>query len=181
MIIDRLEEANQYCRLHPGFDAAFDLLRSTPSTKSAPGRHEVMGDSLVLIIDHVEGKGREAARLEAHRKYIDVQLLSPAKGAVVEEFGWRPTAACSQTTAKYDAAKDIVFFGDQPEIWFAVPPGYFVVFFPSDAHAPLAGSRRDPQSGRESGGRVVMPGVRDQVSGISILVRDKTRLLTPDS
>ena len=98
-----------------------------------------MGDSLVLIIDHVEGKGREAARLEAHRKYIDVQLIIPGKGAVAEEFGWRPAAACSQTTEKYDAAKDIVFFGDQPEIWFAVPPGYFAVFFPSDAHAPLAG------------------------------------------
>ena len=58
---------------------------------------------------------------------------------MAEEFGWRPAAACSQTTEKYDAAKDIVFFGDKPEIWFAVPPGHFAVFFPSDAHAPLAG------------------------------------------
>ena len=139
MIVDRLEEANQYCRLHPGFDAAFDLLRSTPYDEIAPGRHEVMGDSLVLIIDHVDAKGREAARLEAHRKYIDVQLTIPGKGAVAEEFGWRPVAACSQVTEKYDQAKDIAFFGDQPDIWFAVPPGYFAVFFPSDAHAPLAG------------------------------------------
>ena len=100
-----------------------------------------MGDSLVLIIDHVDAKGREAARLEAHRKYIDVQLTIPGKGAAAEEFGWRPVAACSQVTEKYDAAKDIAFFGDQPEIWFAVPPGYFAVFFPLRCPRPLGRQR----------------------------------------
>jgi biofilm protein TabA len=140
MIVDRLEEAGQYCRLHGGFDAAFDLLKSTPFEELKPGRHEVMGESLVLIFDHVEAKGREAARLEAHRRYIDVQYIIPGKNAVAEEFGWRPTAICTETTSPYDKDKDIVFFGDKPELWFAVPPGNFAIFFPSDAHAPLAGS-----------------------------------------
>jgi beta-galactosidase beta subunit len=31
-------------------------------------------------------------------------------------------------------------FGDRPELYFTLPPGCFVVFFPSDAHAPLAGN-----------------------------------------
>jgi YhcH/YjgK/YiaL family protein len=139
MIVDRLEEAGQYSRLHPGFDAAFDLLKSTPFDELGPGRHEVMGESLFLIIDFVEGKGREAARLETHRKYIDVQYIIPGKGALAEQFGWRPTATCSQATSPFDKDKDIAFFGDQPELWFTLPPGYFAVFFPSDAHAPLAG------------------------------------------
>ncbi|HTQ38427.1 MAG TPA: YhcH/YjgK/YiaL family protein [Pirellulales bacterium] len=138
MIVDRLEEAGKYCRLHPGFDAAFDLLRSTPFDEIAVGRHEVMGDALVMIIDLVEGKGRESARLEAHRKYIDVQYIIPRAGAIAQEFGWRPTATCSETTVPFDKAKDIVFFGDQPQLWFPLPPGHFVVFFPGDAHAPVA-------------------------------------------
>lgn len=139
MILDRLEEADLYRRLHPGFDAAFDLLRSTPFEEIKPGRHEVMGDSLYIIVEQVEGRGREAARLEAHRKYIDVQYIIPGS-ANPEEFGWRPTAACAKTTAQYDAAKDIVLFGDKPDIWLPVPPGYFIVFYPSDAHAPAAGA-----------------------------------------
>ncbi|HZZ29771.1 MAG TPA: YhcH/YjgK/YiaL family protein [Pirellulales bacterium] len=138
MIVDRLEEAGIYCRLHPGFDAAFDLLRSTPFEEVPDGRHEVMGDSLVMIVEHVEGPGRDSARLEAHRRYIDVQYIIPAKGAIAQEFGWRPTASCTETTAAYDKAKDIVFFGDQPELWLSLPPGHFVVFLPSDAHAPVA-------------------------------------------
>jgi biofilm protein TabA len=138
MIVDRLEEAGNYCRLHPGFDAAFDLLRSTPFDELPPGRHEIMGDALVMIVEQVEGTGRDAARLEAHRKYIDVQYIIPAVGAASQEFGWRPTGNCSQTTQPYDKEKDIVYFGDKPELWFPLPPGHFAVFFPGDAHAPVA-------------------------------------------
>jgi beta-galactosidase beta subunit len=43
------------------------------------------------------------------------------------------------TRSSYDAEKDIVFFDDAPETWFRVPAGSFAVFFPEDAHAPLAG------------------------------------------
>ncbi len=144
MILDRLEEAARYCRLHPGFDAAFDLLRSTPFDDMQPGRSEIMPEALAMIIDHAAGKGREAAKLEAHRKYIDVQYVIPGpvipgQSAVAEEYGWRPTSSC-QAAEKFDKEKDIGFFGDKPELWFPLPPGYFVIFFPSDAHAPLAGS-----------------------------------------
>jgi YhcH/YjgK/YiaL family protein len=140
MIVDRLEEAKQYCRLHPGFDAAFDLLASTPYDELGPGRHEVMGPSLVLIIDHVESNRPDAGRLESHHKYIDVQYIIPGKDAVAQEFGWRPTAMCAQAAAPFDAEKDIVFFADQPELRFTLPPGYFAIFFPSDAHAPMTAS-----------------------------------------
>jgi len=140
MIVDRLEEAKQYCRLHPGFDAAFDLLASTPFDELAPGRHEVMGDSLVLIFENVEPNRPGAGRLEAHRKYIDVQYIIPGKGAVAQEFGWRPTGTCSETAAPFDKEKDIVFYADKPQLNFVVPPGCFAVFFPGDAHAPLNGS-----------------------------------------
>jgi biofilm protein TabA len=139
MIIGRLEEAHEYSRLHGGFEAAFDVLRSTPFEELKPGRHEIMGDDLFLIIDHSDQKGRDGAKLEAHRKYIDVQFIVPRDGGVAEEFGWKPAAGCTSTTEAYDEAKDVGFFGDKPDLWFSLPPGNFVIFFPSDAHAPLAG------------------------------------------
>ncbi len=141
MIVDRLEEAKQYCRLHPGFDAAFDLLASTPFDELGPGRHEIMGPSLVLIIDHVESNRPDAGRLEAHRKYIDVQYIVPGKDSVAQEFGWRPTANCKETAAPFDKEKDVVFFADKPNLQFTLSPGHFVVFFPGDAHAPMLASK----------------------------------------
>ena len=110
MIIGRLEEAHEYSRLHGGFEAAFDVLRSTPFEELPPGRHEIMGDDLFLIIDHSEQKGHDGAKLEAHRKYIDVQFIVPKAGAVAEEFGWKPTAACRDMIgAPDDEAKDVGF------------------------------------------------------------------------
>ncbi|MCC7085452.1 MAG: YhcH/YjgK/YiaL family protein [Pirellulales bacterium] len=139
MILGRLEEAHEYSRLHGGFEAAFDILRSTPFQELPPGRHEVMGNDLFLMIDHSEQKGHDGAILEAHRKYIDVQFIVPRAGAIAEEFGWKPVAACTEATMPYDEEKDVGLFGDKPDLWFCLPPGNFVVFFPSDAHAPLAG------------------------------------------
>src|SRR3954454_2321826 len=137
MILDRLEESHLYSRLHPGFEMAFDLLRSTPFDEIKPGRHEVMGNDVVLIFEQIQGKGRAGAKLEAHKKYIDVQYVIPRAGAIAEDFGWHPTGACTKAGA-YDEAKDVTFYEDQPKLWLTVQPGQFVVFYPSDAHAPLA-------------------------------------------
>jgi biofilm protein TabA len=41
-------------------------------------------------------------------------------------------------TRPYDADRDIEFFGDAPQVWTRLPPGHFMIFYPHDAHAPLA-------------------------------------------
>jgi YhcH/YjgK/YiaL family protein len=81
----------------------------------------------------VQGKTREAARLECHRKYIDIQLVLEGD----EEMGWKPLADCLNPVSDYSAEKDIQFFHDAPASWVAVPPEHFTIFFPEDAHAPL--------------------------------------------
>jgi beta-galactosidase beta subunit len=42
----------------------------------------------------------------------------------------------------YDSGKDCVFFKDKSNFWFKLSKGSFVIFFPEDAHAPLAGNSR---------------------------------------
>jgi beta-galactosidase beta subunit len=39
----------------------------------------------------------------------------------------------------YSEEKDLEFFEEVPEVWVTVPEGHFVIFFPEDAHAPMAG------------------------------------------
>ena len=78
---------------------------------------------------------RSEARLEAHRKYIDIQYVI----AGVEEMGWNARIRCQQPHGQYDAEKDIEFFADTPNSYVTVHPGEFVIFFPDDAHAPLIG------------------------------------------
>ena len=81
-----------------------------------------------------EGRGRTDARLESHRRYIDIQLTLDGD----EEIGWRPLSLCRAPVAPFDEQRDIRFYDDAPDSWVAVPPGRFAIFFPDDAHAPLA-------------------------------------------
>lgn len=87
-------------------------------------------------MENVQGKPREMARLEAHRKYIDIQLVLEGD----ETMGWKPLVDCVDAVSEHSAEKDIRFFRDAPASWIAVPPGHFCIFFPEDAHAPLVGT-----------------------------------------
>jgi YhcH/YjgK/YiaL family protein len=135
MIIDAAAFHHRYISLHPLFERAFRYLADADLRSFAPGRHPVDGDQMYLSIDHVHGRGREAARLEAHRRYIDIQYTIEGD----EEIGWMPLADAGAPSGPFDAAKDIGFFVGRPTTWLAVPEGTFAVFFPHDAHAPLAG------------------------------------------
>jgi YhcH/YjgK/YiaL family protein len=134
MILDTLANAARYVDLHPGFAAAFEQLRRTDLSTLNAGKYPIDGDRLILLIDQPEGRGRDGARLEAHRRYIDIQYSISGH----EVIGWKSLAECS-TSDPYADERDIEFFSDTPETWLALSPGKFTIFFPDDAHAPLAG------------------------------------------
>ncbi len=144
MILDRLTNADRYTSLHPSFARAFAYLRDVnwvPLISQAQGaerhtaRHRIDGDRLCVSVDYAQGRGREGARLEAHRRYIDIQFTIDGD----EEIGWKPLDACGAAAVAYDDARDVLFFSDRPDSWLSLPAGRFAIFFPDDAHAPLAG------------------------------------------
>lgn len=135
MILDVAARCHGYRCLHPLFERGLRVLADTDLRALAPGRHAVDGDRIYLSIDHTHGRGREGARLEAHRRYIDVQYTIEGDEAI----GWMPLAECGQPIDDYNAAKDVSFFAARPTTWLSVPQGSFAIFFPDDAHAPLAG------------------------------------------
>lgn len=136
MILDTLASLNRYTALHPWFARVFEYLRGTDLMMLSLGRHAVQGEQLFAIVEHCAGRTREEAKLECHRRYIDIQLVLEG----VDEMGWKPVADCVDPATDYDEARDIRFFNDTPSSWIATPPGAFCIFFPEDAHAPLVSS-----------------------------------------
>ncbi len=132
MILDTLSSAARYTALHPGFARALSFLRRRGRTGLAPGRYE-LGDGLYAVA--ARDRGRGTAILEAHRKFIDIQYVVSG----TESIGWQALAACRASGKGYDRARDIEFFRDPPAAMVRVPAGAFAIFFPGDAHAPLAG------------------------------------------
>jgi biofilm protein TabA len=136
MILDRLDQAARYEAVHPLFKQAFDLLRSTDWGREAIGSKTIIPDRLKVIVMDVTGKGRDAARLETHECFIDIQYT--VRGA--ETIGWSHTQDAGAVADAYNDAKDIAFWAGRPSTWLELPAGCFGVFFPEDAHAPVAGA-----------------------------------------
>jgi YhcH/YjgK/YiaL family protein len=140
MVLDTLALCQRYAPLHPAFARAFEFLTGADWAELVSGsasaeRHDIDGDRLHVSIDRTDGRGHDGARLEAHRRYIDIQLTIEGH----EEIGWKALGDCAQPAGAFDATKDIGLFSDPPESWLSLPAGHFAIFFPEDAHAPLGG------------------------------------------
>ena len=132
MILSRLESAERWERLHPGFAAAFTFLRRADLNQLTAGRHEIDGSRLYAVVIRGQGRGKDGAKLEVHRRYIDIQysVTNP------DLIGWKPTCDCRNPEQPFSAEKDIQLFQDTPDSWITTPAGCFGIFFPEDAHAP---------------------------------------------
>jgi len=134
MILDSLENSRRYAALHPGFARAFYFLQTVNLALLPEGRNPIDGDLLYASVSRGNGKGASGSRLETHNKYIDIQFTISG----TDRIGWTPRSACAPFSEGYDAAHDLEFYSNKPESWSAVCKGYFAIFFPEDAHAPLA-------------------------------------------
>ena len=137
IILDRLENAEKYYDMHPDFEKVFAFLRQSNLAELPAERYVIDGEKVFCMISKGPGRSRTEAKLEAHRKYIDIQYV--IGGA--DEMGWKPTADCKLVETPYNADDDIGFFNDTPDSWTQVPAGSFVIFFPEDAHAPLVSDK----------------------------------------
>ena len=133
MILDRLENAKRYVPVHPGFEAAFSFLKQSSLNEFKEGKKQIDGERLFALALNAKGKGKQDARLESHRRYIDLQYTLEGSDFI----GYETKSACTADEKDYDAESDIEFYTNSPTTWLAVPAGSFAIFFPEDVHAPL--------------------------------------------
>lgn len=132
MILDKLSNAARYTSVHPRFEQAFEFLNSTDLEQLALGKIELDGTDLVVNVVEVDGKTDEAARMETHNNFIDIQV--PV--STTERMGWKVAADMETITQAYDEVKDLTFYADKATVMLHVKPLEFAVFFPEDGHQP---------------------------------------------
>jgi len=131
MIYDRFENLNLYCqpgsRLHRALVYARDVART-----ATDGRMDIDGDRLYASVASYETGSREERRFEAHRKYIDVQVLLEGEECIDVSL-----EKDLSTLEAYDEKKDVMFL-KPPQHVASLPmrPGWFGVFYPHDIHRP---------------------------------------------
>jgi uncharacterized protein, YhcH/YjgK/YiaL family len=136
MIIDSLENAPKYFSAHPLFKKAFTYLQQT-NLQEATGKHEIAeGLKASFTNDPGKTKAEKTGKAECHREFIDIQVCIKGK----ETMGWKPLSTCGKPNGGYNAEKDIQFFYDEPDTFFDITNGQFVIFFPEDVHLPMLGN-----------------------------------------
>jgi YhcH/YjgK/YiaL family protein len=129
MVIDSLKNAHIYEGLGPRIKAALDYVARTDLRTLPPGRHDIDGDQIYLLLQDYQSKRESEGQWEHHRRYIDLQYVVDG----VERIGYAPAA--SLTAAPYDEARDIAFPTGRGS-FVTVAAGDFVLLWPDDAHMP---------------------------------------------
>jgi biofilm protein TabA len=111
---------------------ALEALRRVNLGALAPGRYEIEGDRLFYLVQDVDLRTMEESRLEAHRKYADIQI--PVSAAERYGFAWQPDLAPSDDQFE---ANDLAFYpAPDCESFIDAVPGTYLVFLPEELHRP---------------------------------------------
>jgi biofilm protein TabA len=135
MIVDTLDNAHKYINLHPRFAKAFEFIKNQNLETIEPGKFEIDGKEIHASVSLKDGVTREAAKAEAHKNYIDIQVCPAGK----EELGWKPLSKAVSPKEDYNAEKDVTFYADGMDTYFQLNAGQFAIFYPEDVHAPMIG------------------------------------------
>ena len=131
-VVAKIADAARYEALNPHFAKAFGFLRRKDLAELPVGRYEIDGENCWAMIQEADLTPFDAtAKVEAHRKYIDIQ--SPITGD--ETIGFL-TMDAERLALPFDEAKDFTLFpsASKPR---TLHPGEFAIFFPPyGAHAP---------------------------------------------
>lgn len=136
MIVDTIQNASKYFSVHPLFSKAFDFIHSTDLANAADGKSDI-AEGLKAIFSNKPGITAYAsvAKFECHNKHIDIQICING----IETIGWKPREKCFKENGGYNEEKDVQLYHEQPDTYFQLTKGQFVIFFPEDVHAPMIG------------------------------------------
>lgn len=123
---------------HPIWNEAFEAIQALPRSPEI-GITELRGKDMFINIMKYDTVKPEDSRFETHRKYVDLQYT--LDGA--ERIEWK-RASDLIADGEYDGKKDLQFYrAESPEASVDMLPGYFSIYFPSDAHRPKVQIAKD--------------------------------------
>lgn len=136
MILANLSDSARYENLHPALPRLFDYVKTHNLLTAPAGRLTLDGDALFINVVDPTLMIKDAQKLEAHRRYIDVHFPLSAP----EIIGVRHLSTLGEPDAPFDEEGDAALYTAPATNYLVVEPGDFLLVFPEDAHAPIIGS-----------------------------------------
>ena len=135
MVLDRIENLDAYLPALPALARVREYLAASGGMLPDGGAELGSG----VRVNVAENALAQTGRYEAHRRFIDLQLVLEGS----EAMEWAPLDELSG--GGYDEARDIEFFEGEPAggVSLGLTAGMFAIFYPQDAHKPGLRHRHD--------------------------------------
>lgn len=130
MIADVLKNRQIYAAISSRIKTALEYISNTDFSALDPGRYELDGANLFVLVQVYDSLPRKQGKWECHRKYIDIQYIADG----VEQIGCNNIDKMKVTT-EYNPEKDVAFLGGEGD-YITFTKGSYGIFFPEDAHQP---------------------------------------------
>ena len=126
------KDLERYASLHPRFAKAFDEMKRILAEGAEDGKIVLDGDSLFINVQSYTSKPESDCGFEAHKKYIDIQLILEGEEIIGYESADKLTV-----TKEYDGSADYMLYalnGEYDKV--RLTRGDFVILFTEEPHAP---------------------------------------------
>lgn len=139
MVLDTIANASRYLQIGEGIANALNYIRNNDLSAVLPGKYEIEGDRLVMLVMELENTNTNENRLEGHRRYIDLQYWVSGSELMGHEI-----LNSQPVLEAYNEKSDCGFYNCIAS-YSRLLPGMFVIYYPSDLHTavndPLSNER----------------------------------------
>lgn len=130
MIFGNIESTDLSTIGHEGVRRAIEWARDHDLFALPCGRNDIDGDALYVNVAEYDSKVFEDCKFEAHKRYIDVQVVASG----VERIDSQAIAKCE--AGEFDEEGDFMLLEGEAATQVILEPGSFAAYFPDDAHKP---------------------------------------------
>jgi len=131
MIIDRLENASRYYALGSGISEALNYLQKNNPESFHPGSYEIIKEKVRMLVFESEQTNTDRIKMEAHRKYIDVQYWVSGSELMGHAF-----LQSQSLIEPFNEEKDYGNYAADAS-FARLEPGMFAIYFPTDLHTAV--------------------------------------------
>lgn len=130
MVIDKIANSLKYKNLDENIERVLLFIEKTDFNTIDDGTYELDGKKIYFSINSYDTIDEIDIKWESHKKYTDIQYVFSGK----EKMGWTNIENL-EIVNKYNETTDCAFYIGKGN-YITVKEGYFIIFYPQDAHKP---------------------------------------------
>lgn len=136
MYIDKLENLSNYVKDQKLAKAITEFLLNSATVEA--GKHPILDGTFANVLEYTT-KAFETVKMEAHRKYLDLQYVVSGEEAVLKQ-----DLDDNAPINEYNDVKDVVHYSPKSYDKALLLEGMFGIMFPEDLHQCIAVSSPAP-------------------------------------